>query len=418
MDIVREKKNTKWSKKTLGILTLIMMLCLVLTFISKQSNGAFLVAKDSLLIGAVQRGELNISVRGTGVLAPKDIRWVATNVEGRVERIFTKAGAQVKTGDLLLELTNPLLVQQLEETKWQLEEMIAETQAQEVALESQLLDQEAAVINERLNHERASLTFNAQKKLLDQGVVAVSKIDHAEVEIEVAQFEQRWQLEIKRLAKKQETLVAQRQAYQAKVHRMRRILQRFQEQVDGLKVRATMDSIVQVMPMELGQQVSPGTNLARLARNGEFFAELRIPEKQIKDVVLGQTVIVDTRTSKIQGVVTRIDPAVTNGSVQVDVDLIGNTPKEARPDLTVDGVIEIARISDTLFVKRPMFANGFSEATVYLLDKDGEVANKKIVKFGQTSTKYIQIQAGLNAGENIIVSDISAWEQHSIIRLN
>ncbi|NQZ79705.1 MAG: efflux RND transporter periplasmic adaptor subunit [Colwellia sp.] len=418
MDIVREKPKSLLDKRKFGFLTLVAIASLVVFYFTSSGNGSFRVAKDSLLIDVVQRGELNVSVRGTGILVPQDIRWVATNVEGRVERILTKAGAQVKKGDLLMELSNPQLVQQLEETKWQLEEMIAETNAQEVDLESQLLDQEAAVINERLNHQRALLTFNAQKKLLDQGVVAVSQIDHAEVQIEVAQFKERWQLEIKRLDKKKESLVAQSKAYKAKVHRMRRILQRIQDQVDGLNVKATMDSIVQVMPMELGQQVSAGTNLARLARRGEFFAELRIPEKQIKDVELGQIVTIDTRTSKIQGLVKRIDPAVTNGSVQVDVQLTGDIPKEARPDLTIDGVIEIARISDTLFVKRPMFASGFTDAAVYMLDAEGEYAHKTRVTFGQTSTRYIQIQAGLKVGENIIVSDSSSWQQHQQIRLN
>ena len=418
MDIVREKPKSLLDKRKFGFLTLVAIASLVVFYFTSSGNGSFRVAKDSLLIDVVQRGELNVSVRGTGILVPQDIRWVATNVEGRVERILTKAGAQVKKGDLLMELSNPQLVQQLEETKWQLEEMIAETNAQEVDLESQLLDQEAAVINERLNHQRALLTFNAQKKLLDQGVVAVSQIDHAEVQIEVAQFKERWQLEIKRLDKKKESLVAQSKAYKAKVHRMRRILQRIQDQVDGLNVKATMDSIVQVMPMELGQQVSAGTNLARLARRGEVFAELRIPEKQIKDVELGQIVTIDTRTSKIQGLVKRIDPAVTNGSVQVDVQLTGDIPKEARPDLTIDGVIEIARISDTLFVKRPMFASGFTDAAVYMLDAEGEYAHKTRVTFGQTSTRYIQIQAGLKVGENIIVSDSSSWQQHEQIRLN
>ncbi|MFT5758465.1 MAG: HlyD family secretion protein [Alteromonadaceae bacterium] len=418
MDIVREKSKKTWDKKRLGTFAVIAFAFLILFYFINIGNGAFLVEKDSLLIDVVQRGELNVLVRGTGVLVPKDIRWVATNVDGRVERILAKAGAQVKKGDLLMELSNLQLMQQLEETKWQLEEILAQTNAQEVELESQLLDQEAAVINEKLNHERALLTFNAQKKLLDQGVVAVSQISHAEVKIEVKQFKERWQLEIKRLAKKKENLVAQRKAYQARVHRMRRIMQRVEEQVEGLNVKATMDSIVQVMPMQLGQQVSAGTNLARLARRGEFFAELRIPEKQIKDVMLGQTVTIDTRTSKIAGLVKRIDPAVTNGSVQIDVQLIGEIPKEARPELTIDGVIEIARISDTLFVKRPMFVNGFAEAVVYLLDDDGKYATKKFVKFGQTSTKYIQIQAGLSVGENIIVSDSSSWEEYPQIRLN
>jgi multidrug resistance efflux pump len=153
--------------------------------------------------------------------------------------------------------------------------MEAETTALEVSLESELLDQEAAVINEKLNHERALLTLNAQKTLLEQGVVAVSHIDHEEIKIDVAQFKQRWELEIKRLAKRRENLAAQRLAAQARLNRMRKILQRAQEQVDGLNVKATMDSIVQEMPMELGQQVRSGSNLARLARSGEFIAELK-----------------------------------------------------------------------------------------------------------------------------------------------
>ena len=176
-------------------------------------SSAYQVDKSELLLAQVQRGKFNISVRGVGVLVPKDIRWVATNVEGRVERILIKAGAKVKRGDLLLELSNPQLVQQLEETKWQLEEMVAETNAQTASLASELLDQEAAVINEKLNHERALLTYNAQKKLLDKGTVAVSHIAHEEVKIDVAQYKERWQLEIKRLNKKKESLEAQAKAY-------------------------------------------------------------------------------------------------------------------------------------------------------------------------------------------------------------
>jgi HlyD family secretion protein len=238
------------------------------------------------------------------------------------------------------------------------------------------------------------------------------------VKIDVAQHKERWQLEIKRLAKRKENLAAQAVAYQARLNRMRRILQRVQSQVDGLHVKATMDSIVQEMPVELGQQVNSGTNLARLARKGQFIAELRIPEKLIQNVAIDQLVTIDTRTSKIKGRVSRIDPAVINGSVQIDVELIGPIPNEARPDLTVEGVIEIAHLADTLYVKRPMFAKSFTQGSVYLLDADGQSASKQAVAFGQVSTKYIQINGGLNSGEKIIVSDTSGWEEHQQISLN
>lgn len=418
MDIVREKPKKKMSIKILGVTVLAIVLFFAVRLVFNRDSSTYAVNSHSLLTDKVQRGELYVSVRGVGVLVPKDIRWVATNVEGRVERILIQAGAQVKEGDLLMELRNPQLVQRLEETRWELDEMEAQTTALEVSLESELLDQEAAVINEKLNHERALLTLNAQKTLLEQGVVAVSHIDHEEIKIDVAQFKQRWELEIKRLAKRRENLAAQRLAAQARVSRMRKILQRAQEQVNGLNVKATMDSIVQEMPMELGQQVSSGTNLARLARRGEFIAELRIPEKLINEVVIGQVVTIDTRTSKIRGKVKRIDPAVINGSVQVDVELTSDIPREARPDLTVEGEIDIARVDNALFVQRPMFAKSFGQVQIYLLDGEGETASRHDVTFGQTSTKYIEIKSGLIAGQSIIVSDVSSFEEHQQIKIN
>ena len=418
MDIVRSKQKKKINVKRWFTIAAISAVALMLIINLSGNSSAYQVDKSELLLAQVQRGQLNISVRGVGVLVPKDIRWVATNVDGRVERILIKAGAKVKKGDLLLELSNPQLIQQLEETKWQLEEMVAETNALNVSLASELLDQEAAVINEKLNHQRALLTYNAQKKLLDQGTVAVSHIAHEEVKIDVAQYKERWQLEIKRLNKKQESLAAQAKAYQARLNRMHKIYQRAQQQVESLKVHATMDSIVQAMPMELGQRVLMGSNLARLARSGEFIAELRVPEKLIKDVALGQSVVVDTRNSKIVGIVQRIDPIVNNGSVQVDIELIGDMPKDARPDLTVNGVIAIANIVDTLFVKRPMFASEHSKAFVYVLAADGSQADKVNIHFGQTSTQYIQITSGLVAGNNIIISDVSAWEKQQTINVN
>lgn len=418
MDIVVNSNKKKMKVSTSMIVIVLVVVSLVLAYFLTKTAGKHVINKDSILVGEVQRGALDISVRGVGVLVPRDIRWVATNVDGRVERILVKAGAQVKAGDLLMVLSNPQLEQQLEETKWELEELEAQLYAQSVSLDSQLLDQETAVINERLNHNRALLTYNAQKELLSQGILAVSEIDHKEVQIEVEQYKERWDLETKRLEKAKENVAAQRKANEARITRMRKTLQRMQEQVDGLSVTATMDSIVQEMPMELGQQVGAGTNLARLAKDGDFIAELRIPEKQIQEVQLGQSVVVDTRASKIVGLVKRIDPAVINGTVQIDVELTGNTPPEARPDLSVDGVIEIAKISDTLFVKRPMYAKNFSETDVYILDENGDTAHKQSVKFGRMSTKFIQVETGLNAGESIIISDASTWNEFQQITLN
>lgn len=418
MDIVRANKKKKLTTKNKLIVSFIVILALVLFLLFNKSSASFLANKNSILVDTVQRGELHISVRGTGVLAPSDIRWIATNVSGRVEQVLKKAGAKVKKGDLLLELSNPQLQQELTEAQWELQALAAETRARKISLESDLLDQEIAVINEKLNFERSQLTLNAQKELLNQGIVAVSKIDFEEVKIDVQQYKRRWQLEEKRLEKRRENLTAQIEANEARLISMRKSVQRIQQQVASLKVMATMDSIVQEMPLELGQQVSAGTNLAMLARSDLYIAELRIPEKQIKDVMIGQKVMLDTRSSKISGVIQRIDPAVVNSSVQVDVELLGALPKEVRPELTVDGVVEIATLANTLFVKRPMFASSFSHFSVYLLDPEGSNANKQSLTFGHMSSQYIEIEQGLEEGDSIIISDTSSWENHQQIRIN
>lgn len=418
MDIVRSKSDSGRKKKLLLGAVLVAAVSLTLYSFVYGSSATYGVDSSTLLTDTVQQGELTVTVRGMGVLAPKDIRWLATNIDGKVERILVKAGAQVKQGDLILELSNPQLLQQLDESRWELEEMEAQTQALKVTLESEVLDQEAAVINEKLNFERSSLTLDAQTTLLKQGVNAVSQIDHEAVKIEVAQNKQRWELAIKRLEKQKENVAAQMLANQARVNRMRKSVQRVEEQVDQLDVRASIDAIVQAMPMELGQQVSAGTNLARLAKRDDFIAELRIPENQIQSVVIGQSVVLDTRTSKVNGIVKRIDPAVNNGVVQVDVDIVGSAPKESRPELTVEGTIEVARISNALFVKRPMFAKSYGDSQVYLVSQENNTAKKHAVTFGQASSTFIEIKAGLSLGQEIIVSDVSTWESHQQIQLN
>lgn len=418
MDIVRTKSTSKLKNKRLIISALIILGLLSVFLLLNRSNASHVISSDSLSIDRVQKGELVINVRGMGVLAPKDIRWLATTVAGKVERLHVKAGAVVKQGDIIIELSNPELLQELEETRWQLDELEAQTKAEKVALESQVLDQEAAVINEKLNHESASLTLNAQTKLLKQGANAVSLIDHEETKIRVAQSKQRWELAVQRLEKQKENVEAQNTANQARVNRMRKTLERVAHQVEQLTVKASIDAIVQEMPLELGQQVGSGTNLAKLAKRGDFIAELRIPENQIQNVMIGQSVLLDTRTSKFAGEVKRIDPAVNNGVVQVDVDLVDAAPKEARPELTIEGTISVAQLKDTLYVKRPMFAKSFGDTSVYLVNPADNTAEKHAVSFGQASTNYIEIKSGLTAGQAIIVSDVSNWDTHQKIQIN
>jgi HlyD family secretion protein len=418
MDIKRGKPQSAAKYQSIIIGTVLLTMAIVASSYTFTRSDLPKVERATLLIDTVQQGELHITVRGSGTLVPKNIRWIATNSHGRVDRILIKAGAQVKTGDLLFELSNPQLKQQLDEAKWDLAALSAETRAQQVAFETQLLDQEAAVISAKLNYQSAQLTLKAQQSLFDQGVVAVSQIAHAEVKITVEQLFERWQLEIKRLNKQKENLAAQRQASLARLKRLQHSVHQLEQQVAALNIKSTMDSIVQEMPLILGQQVSAGSNLARLAGNETYLAELKIPEKLIKDVIIGQAVVVDTRNNKIDGVVQRIDPTVINGTVQVDIELTSELPAEARPDLTVEGIIEIAHFTDTLYVKRPMFSQAQSEKAVFIVNAEHDSAMQAKVSFGQMSSQYIQILSGLTIGQQIIVSDTSSWQQYQQITVN
>ena len=410
MDIVRKKQN-KMSLPAKAAGTLVLLASVVWA-IASASTASHSVSADRVLTDTVTQGDLTIDVRGVGTLVPKEVHWVATEVNGRIDKVFIKAGAAVKRGDAIVTMSNPVLEQQLEESRWELEEVEAQLNAERVALESRVLDQETLVANSQLDFERAQLTLRAQEQLLEQGIVAISKIDHQEAKIEVKQLKQRWELEQKRFTKAKENYDAQIRAFNARLQRLERSVTRMQRLVDNLVVRATIDSVVQEMPMELGQQITAGTNIAKLARNDEFIAEVRIPEKQIYQVALTQDVTVDTKTTQVPGKVIRIDPAVVNGTVQVDIALTGNLPKEARPELTVDGIIHVAHLEDILYVKRPMFAKAHATGQLYQI-KEQQVHEQQ-VEYGRASQTHIEIKRGLSAGANIVVSDVSDWKGKQI----
>ncbi|MDF2177155.1 HlyD family efflux transporter periplasmic adaptor subunit [Aliiglaciecola sp. CAU 1673] len=381
-------------------------------------TGGYMVKQDNLLLGEVQQGPMQVTVRGAGVLVPRDVRWIAATVEGRVERILVKPGALVSKGEMLLEMSNPLLNQLAEETQWELEALQAQSHALKVELESVLLDQQASLLNAKLNYESAKLKLEAETELLNKGMGTVSMLEYKNSQLNTQQFLERWDIEKARLAKMKENLEAQLSAQAAKVAKLQKTLERAQEQVDSLQVRASIDGVLQALPLEPGQQVLLGGNIAKLARQDVLLAELKIPELQIRDVRIGQRVEIDTRNSKIEGQVMRIDPAVDKGTVQVDVALPGTLPKDARPDLSIEGTIAISELDNALYVPRPLFAQSHSTGTLYRLSPDGSVAERVQVTFGIGSSQFIEIKQGLPVGAQVILSDPSAWESYQTIRIN
>lgn len=418
MDIIQPRparpalKKIRWLAGALLGLTSAAALLWTLT----GSTGAPVVAKNTLLLDAVQQGAFAVNIRGTGRLVSSDIRWIANPVEGKVERILVKAGTAVRQGDLLMELSNPQLEQTLLELRWQLQEQEAQAEAQLAQFAADLLDKEALLQSHQLDYEKARLRLKALQTLQQQGLSSVSGLEFQEAEILTQQLKKRFEVEQQRLEKTAENLAAQRLAAKARLEKERRIVRRAEQNVQDLQVRASLDSIVQEMPMELGQQVAVGTNLAKLARQGQYIAEIRIPEKQMRDVALGQTVVVDTRSSKIDGQVMRIDPAVSDGTVRVDIALQGAMPREARPDLTVEAEIAVSHLSDTLFVRRPLFAQ--DDASSQIFKVVGDLAVKVPVRFGRMSSQHIQVIEGLSAGDQIILSDANAWQDYPQIQLN
>ena len=323
---------------------------------------------------------------------------------------------QVKQGDLIVELSNPKLVQDLAQTQWELEAMLADYQAAKVNQESQFLEQKSRVLDAKMRYESSALRFNAQAELLETG--AVSKITYQRTELETHQLLERWKISEQRLKKMEENLVAQENARLARLTKTRKMLEHQTKLVDDLQVKATMNAVVLDIPLELGQRITLGTNIAKLANQNSLIAELQIPEIQIQKVIKGQKVIIDTRKNLIQGRVTRVDPSVNNGNVQIDVTLLSELPAESRPDLSVDGEIIIAEAEDTLFVNRPLFSQSQSMAALFKISKDGHFAHRIPVELGQGSINQIEVLSGLEVGDLIVTSDPTRFEHYEKIRIN
>lgn len=417
MDIAVKKSHKIPKVKWYFIL---IILALPLFFIGKYlwhlGQADFSMEKNTMAFGEVKRGKFVVSVRGTGLLVPENIQWLAAEVDSTVVRVVLKAGNIVKKGDLIVELTNPQLVQQLAEAQWELQAMDSELKAAKVDQESVMQQQKSNELNARLDYEYALNEYNAYGKIIKTG--AVSQLAYDRARIQMDQAKQRWVSSQEQLAKMKESLSAQNKARIARVRITKERVDRIQQQVDGLQVKASMDSVVLEMPLEAGQRVSMGGSIAKLAQQDALIAELRVPEIQIRDVAVGQRVVVDTRNSKIEGVVSRVDPAVLNGNVQVDVEFSGDLPDDARPDLSVDGVIQITEIADALYVERPLFAQSKSNIAMYKLTKGEKLAERVEVVTGYGSVNQIQIAKGLAVGDKIVTSDPTRFQTYNKFRIN
>jgi multidrug efflux pump subunit AcrA (membrane-fusion protein) len=418
LDITIKKPSKSVLKRYWYLLPVLAISMFVIKYLFAFTQAGFVINKNIIIVDEVKRGDFTVSVRGSGILVPENIQWLSSNIDARIDRIVVKPGKLVKKGELIAELSNPRLQQLLEETKWELEAQIAESKAEKVAQKTALLLQKSLMINAKLNYESSKLKKEAHNELFTQGTGAVSKIDFEQTRLETIQLKQRWEIQQDVFKSMQENTEAQHNALAARIKKMSKTLERAQQQVNSLMIYATIDSVVQEVPIEAGQRISMGANIAKLAEQNSLIAELQIPELHIQDVAIDQRVVIDTRNNKVEGIVSRIDPAVVNGNVQVDVMFTQALPRDARPDLTVDGEIKITEITNALFVNRPLFAQSQSDASLYKVSPDGSSAQRILVKLGKGSVNKIQILEGLSVGEKIIISDPSTWESYQKVRIN
>jgi len=366
-----------------------------------------------LFIDAVKRGEFIRRVRGAGVLVPRDQRWIAAASEGRVERVLVRPGVTVTADTVLVELSNPELEPLADEARWALDAGRAELAALRVSLESDVLDQRARIAEARAEYESARLQAEAEGRLAGEKII--SDLQLARSRLTAEQLGVRLEIEQERLAKLASAVSAQTQAQSARVALLERTWERRRAQVEALRVRAGLDGVLQALAVEAGQQLAVGAGIARVARPGSLRAELRIPEIDAEDLAPGQPASIDTRNGLIAGRVERVDPAVQNGTVRVEVELLGELPSGARADLSIEGTIEIERLSDVMHVARPVSVQPLSDAQLFRVTDSGDAKRIK-VKLGRASVDRIVVLAGLTPGERVIVSDVTQYSRYD--RLN
>jgi HlyD family secretion protein len=410
-DVLRKKKLRRAMYGAAALLVII----LITVGVSRLKPAAPTVERATVWIDVVKRGDIPRQVRGSGTLVPEEIRWIPATTQGRVERIVLRPGAKVEPGTVLLELSNPELQQSVMDAQLAHSSAQAAYQNRKAELESNLLNQEAEVVTIESNYKQAMNRLAANEELYKAKLI--SELQLKEFRGAADELKNRLSAAQKRLDITRAGIKSQLAPQEAEVNQRKAAYDLRLRQLDDLKVKSSMHGVLQVVPVEVGQQVGPGTNLARVANPTLLKAELRIAETQMRDIAIGQSAEVDTRTGIVKGRVARIDPAATNGTVGVDVTLEGALPPGARPDLSVDGTIMLEVLTDVIYVGRPAFGQENSSVGLFKVGADGE-AVRTTVKLGRSSVNTIEILEGLQPGDQVILSDMSTYDEFQRIRIS
>jgi HlyD family secretion protein len=417
MDKPRPEIAAKKRKKRIMIIGASALgLILVTVALSRLKPAVPSVDRSTVWIDTVKRGPMVRQVRGLGTLVPEDIRWIAANTEGRVEKIIVWPGTQVQPDTVILELTSPEVEQSASDAASKASAVESELTTLRATLQREVLDQESATARVHSEYEQAKMERQTNDQLSKNGLVA--DLVYRTSKVKEAELASRDDIEQKRLAFSRDSIEPQIASKQAAVDQAKQLAKLKTDQVEALHVKAGMAGVLQQLPVQIGQRVKAGDNLARVADPTKLKAQVKIAETQAKDILIDLKAAIDTRNGVVDGHVTRVDPAVEQGTVTVDVALDGELPKGARPDLSVDGTIELERLDNVVFVGRPAFGQENNTVGIFKLVSGSSEAVRTPVKLGKSSVNTIEILNGLQPGDQVILSDTSAWDAHPRIRLN
>jgi HlyD family secretion protein len=416
MDIARPSNlRRKRIKQAAYALSTIAVVIVATVGLGRLKPAAPSVEASTVWPDVVKRGSMLRQVRGIGTLVPEDIRWIPASTQGRVERIILRPGTAVTADSIILELSNAQLEQEVRDAELKLEAAEAALANMRVQVQNDLLQQKAITAAIVGDHSKAQMQAEMNEELAKRQLV--SELVRRQSQLDAKQLEERRAIAEQQLAIRGDAGRAQLRVQQSTLDQAKALLALKRQEQGDLRVRAGISGVLQLVSVDVGQQVAPGTNLARVANPSRLKAEIKIAETQAKDIQVGQTASVDTRNGVVPGRVIRIDPSVQNGTRTVDVFLDGELPKGAVPDLSVDGTIELERLENVLYMGRPAFGQEDSTVGIFKVDGDGVYARRVQVKLGRSSVNAIEVRDGLSVGDKVILSDMSTWDGVDRIRL-
>ena len=416
MDIQRPSNARAKKIRRIAYGTVALLLVGGVTYgLSRLRPAAPSVDRATIWPDEVKRGPMLREVRGLGTLVPEDIRWVAAQTDAHVDKWVLRPPAIVKPGSIIMELSDPTVQKDAVDAEYQLKGAEADYDNLKVQVNSDLMSQKATEASVKSDYEQARIQHETDEKLADEGLT--SRLIERQSKVKSEQLAIRLQLEAERTKIATDSAKARLAAQQARVEQMKALCQLKKSQAEALHVRAGIDGVLQLLPVDVGQHVTPGMNLARVADPKKLRAEVKIAETQAKDVMPGQKATIDTRNGIVNGHVSRVDPSVINGTVTVDVTIDDPLPPGARPDLSVDGTITLENLRDVLYVGRPVHGQADSTIGIFKIIEDGSEAVRVNVKLGRSSVNTIEILQGLKIGDKVILSDMSAWDNFDRVRL-